>query len=66
MFAKKPLKIGFTKVKKEMGLDEAQIAVVRRPDTYRYNTERIGWKCLRYLQNHLMIEIYLLQKLKDQ
>lgn len=37
MFAKKPLKKGFTEAKKALNLDENQIAVVRRPDNDRYN-----------------------------
>lgn len=37
MFAKKPLKKGFTEAKKALNLDENQIAVVRRSDNDRYN-----------------------------
>lgn len=35
MFAKKPFKKGFMQAKKNLKLESNQIAVVRRPNTYR-------------------------------
>ena len=41
MFAKKPLKGGFIKVKEKLGIDSHKIGVVRRSNIYRYYTVQI-------------------------
>jgi len=51
MFAKKPFLKGFMKAKKELELENGQIAVVRRPNIYRHCAEQIERKCIQYLQN---------------